>query len=487
MEWKTNQMEEKEQPLIEIHEEFESTAGGKCEGGVTFALFFSIFIAVSGSFTCGFAGGYSSPVHFAIIKDLHLSTAEYSLFGSLLTAGGLLGATVCGKLSDLTGRRGAMGLSSILCLAGWLSIAYSQDSMSLYIGRLALGFANGIMTYTIPVYVAEIAPKNIRGGLGLLHQFLMCCGIAAAFLVGLITSWRSLALMGTIPCMIQILGIFFIPESPRWLVTASSVDDFEAALKRLRGQHTDISEEAADIKEYTEAVENISEKFLDVFQMKYAYPLTVTLGLMALGGFGGTQRILYYASAIFESAGVPGNIGTIAMGLIQLPPFALCVIFMDKYGRRPLLLFSAAGMGVACFLVALSFLLKVHGLMMDTGPYLALVGILIFSASFPIGMGGIPCVIMSEVFPINIKGAAGTLATVVSSTSSWIVTYTFIFMMQWSSSGTFLVFTSVNAISVIFIAKLVPGTKGRTLEEIQELIIYKGPVMDVACNTKPLL
>uniref|UniRef100_A0A803KPA0 Major facilitator superfamily (MFS) profile domain-containing protein n=1 Tax=Chenopodium quinoa TaxID=63459 RepID=A0A803KPA0_CHEQI len=441
MEWKTNQREEKEQPLIEIHEEFESTAGGKCEGGVTFALFFSIFIAVSGSFTCGFAGGYSSPVHFAIIKDLHLSTAEYSLFGSLLTAGGLLGATVCGKLTDLTGRRGAMGLSSILCLAGWLSIAYSQDSMSLYIGRLALGFANGIMTYT----------------------FLMCCGIAAAFLVGLIISWRSLALMGTIPCMIQFLGIFFIPESPRWLVTASSVDDFEAALKRIRGQHTDISEEAADIK------------------------VICNLGLMALGGFGGTQGILFYASAIFESAGVPGSIGTIAMGLIQLPPFALCVFFMDKYGRRPLLLFSAGGMGIACFLVALSFLFKAHGLMMDTGPYLALVGILIFSASFPIGMGGIPCVIMSEVFPINIKGAAGTLATVVSSTSSWIVTYTFIFMMQWSSSGTFLVFASVNAISVIFVAKLVPETKGRTLEEIQELIIYKGPVMDAACNTRPLL
>lgn len=109
-----------------------------------------------------------------------------------------------------------------------------------------------------------------------------------------------------------------------------------------------------------------------------------------------------------------------------------------------------------------------HGWMTDLSPCLALLGILIFAASFPVGMGGIPYVIMSEIFPINIKGAAGSLASAVSFSSSWIVSYAFNFMMDWSSSGTFLIFTGINVLSLQFIAKLVPETKGRTLEEIQE-------------------
>ncbi|KNA18793.1 hypothetical protein SOVF_067430 [Spinacia oleracea] len=419
---------EAERPLIEI----QSTASSdKGEGSVTCVLVFSIFVAVCGSFACGLGGGYSSPCQSAIIKDLHLSTADYSLFGSLLMAGGLLGALVCGKLTDSMGRRGSMGLSSILCLAGWLSIAYSQDVRSLYIGRLATGFSTGLVAFATPVYITEIAPKNIRGGLGLLHQLLMSCGVTVALLVGLVTSWRDLALIGTVPCMIQLLGVFFIPESPRWLVKARSGDEYEAALKRLRGKNTDISQEAAEIKEHTEAVINNSHNFFDVFQIKYAYALTsFALNFVLITSYGPQS--------------------------LQLPPFALGVFLMDKHGRRPLLLFSAAGMAVACFLMALSFLFK------------------IFSATYPVGMGGIPSIIMSEIFPINIKGAAGTLATVVGNTSAWIVTYTFIFMMQWSSFGTFFAFSHVNITTLLFIAKLVPETKGRTLEDIQDLISYKG-------------
>ncbi|XP_074303247.1 sugar transporter ERD6-like 5 isoform X2 [Silene latifolia] len=377
-----------------------------------------------------------------------------------------------------------MGLSSYLFLIGWLTIACSQGSWSLDFGRLALGFANGITVYAVPVYIAEITPKDLRGGSVLLHQVMLCSGIAVVFMSGIITSWQILALIGTLPCLIQLVGIYFIPESPRWLirkqhslelpVKSSCSLDYEAALQRLRGTNTDISEEAAAIKANTEAIgNNVKHKFSNVFQKKYAYALIVCLGLMALAGFGGTFGILFYATAIFDSAGFSGTIGSSAMGLIQLPPTVLGVFLMDKFGRRPLLLFSAAGMGTGTLSLALSFLLKEHDLMTDFSPYLALFGILLFAATYPVGMGGVPFVIMSEIFPINIKGAAGSLATVVSFTSSWIVSYAFNFMMVWSSYGTFLVFTGVNVISLLFVAKLVPETKGRTLEEIQTLVTYK--------------
>ncbi|KAL9248080.1 hypothetical protein vseg_021442 [Gypsophila vaccaria] len=452
---------------------------------VTFVLMFSIFTAVCSSFAGGCAMGYSSPVQSSIVADLGLSTAEFSLFGSLLNVGGLLGALVCGKITDYFGRRGTMCISSLLYLTGWLAIACSQGSFTLDMGRLALGFANGIISYAVPVYIAEITPKDLRGGSVLLHQLMLCSGIAVVFLAGIVTSWQILALIGTLPCLIQLVGIYFIPESPRWLikmqpqsselpVLTSCCRNYEAALQRLRGKNVDISEEADEIRAHTNAFgKNVDHTLSYVFQERYAFALVVCLGLMALSGFGGAFGILFYAKSTFESAGLSGTVGSIALGLIQLPPAIAGVLLMDKFGRRPLLMFSAAGMGVGTLSLAISFSLKDHALLTDFSPYLALFGILLFAATFPLGMGGIPFVIMSEIFPINIKAAAGSLATVVSFVTTWIVTYSFNFMMNWSSSGTFLVFTSVNVCSLLFVAKLVPETKGRTLEEIQTSVMYK--------------
>ncbi|GMH13172.1 hypothetical protein Nepgr_015013 [Nepenthes gracilis] len=182
--------------------------------------------------------------------------------------------------------------------------------------------------------------------------------------------------------------------------------------------------------------------------------------------------IVYYASDIFESAGFSSSVGTVAMAIIQLPTTAFGVYLMDKSGRRPLLMFSASGMCSACILAGLSFLLKDHGWLKHFSPYLVFVGILLYSATYPLGMGGIPFILMSEIFPINIKGSAGSLATVVNWSTSWIVSYAFNFMLDWNSSGTFFIFAAVNTLSVLFIVKLVPETKGRSLEEIQESLIH---------------
>lgn len=351
--------DEEQQLLVRLDGEA-SSRDKKGDGDATLVLIFSVFIAVCGSFFCGCAAGYSSPVQSAILTDLGLSIAEYSLFGSLLTIGGIVGSLVSGKVTDFIGHRGTMGLSDVLCIAGWLCIAFAQGAWLLDLGRLALGIANGLFFYVVPVYIAEITPRNLRGGLVLLHQLMICCGVSLAYLVGLVTSWRILALIGILPCLIQLFGLQFIPASPRWLAKISHNEGYETALQRLRGKNVDISQEVADIRENAEAVENVSEDNLfSVFQMKYAYALTVSLGLMALAGFGGAFGILFYATAIFESAGFSASIGTISVALVQLPPTALGVFLMDNFGRRPLLLYSAAAMGTACLSVAVSFLMKV--------------------------------------------------------------------------------------------------------------------------------
>ncbi|KAF8038811.1 hypothetical protein BT93_B1383 [Corymbia citriodora subsp. variegata] len=380
------------------------------------------------------------------VSGSYVFGSAYSLFGSILTIGAMMGAAVSGRIADYIGRRGTMGLSEILCITGWIAIALSK----------------------VPVYIAEITPKNLRGGFTTVHQLMICCGVSMTYLIGAFVSWRALALIGIIPCLVQVIGLPFIPESPRWLAKTGRSKECEAALLHLRGKNADISQEAAEIWEYTETLRQLSEaRILDLFQRKYAYSLIVGVGLMVLQQFGGVNGIAFYASFIFISAGFSGSVGTIAMVVVQIPMTALGVLLMDKSGRRPLLLVSAAGTCLGCLMTGFSFYFQDLQMWKAFTPILALVGVLVYTGSFSLGMGGIPWVIMSEIFPINMKGLAGSLVTVVSWLGSWIISYAFNFMMDWSSAGTFFIFSSICGFTVLFIAKLVPETKGRTLEEIQ--------------------
>ncbi|KAL0718594.1 hypothetical protein Bca4012_067917 [Brassica carinata] len=302
---------------------------------------------------------------------------------------------------------------------------------------------------------------------------MICLGVSMTYLLGSFVGWRILALIGMVPCVVQMMGLIVIPESPRWLAKVGRWDEFEIALQRLRGESTYISYESSEIKEYTRRLSHISEGgIFDLFQAQYAKSLLVGVGLMVLQQFGGVNGIAFYASSIFISAGVSSKIGMIAMVIVQIPMTTIGVILMDKSGRRPLLLISAAGTLTGCLLVALSFSLQGVRTLSGGTSYIALAGVLVYTGSFSLGMGGIPWVIMSEIFPIDIKGSAGSLVTVVSWVGSWIISFAFNFLINWSPAGTFYVFATVCGVTVIFVAKLVPETKSRTLEEIQSSINY---------------
>ncbi|KAF8038961.1 hypothetical protein BT93_B1497 [Corymbia citriodora subsp. variegata] len=429
------------------------TGDGGSGGSVTGLLVLSTMVAVCGSLEFGAAIGYSSPAESGIMDDLGLSLAEYSVFGSIMTVGAILGAIMSGKTADLVGRR---------------AIIFSEGAWVLDIGRLLVGCGVGLFSYVVPVYISEIAPKNLRGGFGTAHQFMLSFGSALIYFIGTVVNWRILALIGAGPCVLQLLGLFFIPESPRWLAKLGREREYEAVLRYLRGKNADISEEATEIKEYTLTLQRLSEgRILDLFQKTYTRSLLVGVGLMALQQFGGTNAIVFYASSIFESAGFPANIGTVTMAVVQVPMTIVGVLLMDKSGRRPLLLISAIGTCLGCFLAGLSFLLEDFHQWTQVAPTLAFVGIVVYNASFGLGLAGIPWLIMSEIFPMNMKGSAGSLVSVVNWFASWIVTYVFNFLMELSTAGTFFIFSAIAGLTILFVAKLVPETKGRTLEEIQ--------------------
>nr|XP_023918123.1 sugar transporter ERD6-like 5 isoform X2 [Quercus suber] len=419
-------------------------------GAATATVVFSTFIAVCGSYVFGAAIGYSSPAMSGIMEDLGISLAQFSVFGSVMTIGAMLGATFSGRIADLLGRRWAMGLSEISCVGGWLAIMFSEGAWSLDLGRLLIGCGVGVLSYVVPVYIAEITPKRLRGGFTTAHQFMLSVGLALTYFIGTVVNWRTLALIGTIPSLVQLVGLFFIPESPRWLAKFGEEKDYEASLRRLRGEDADIFQEATEIRDYTEALQQLPQgRFLDLFQRIYAHSLIVGVGIMILQQFGGANGIVFYASSIFKLAGFSTEVGTTAMAVAQIPTSILSVLIMDKAGRKPLLMLSAVGTCLGCLITGLSFLLQVY------------------NGSFGLGLAGIPWLIMSEIFPLNMKGSAGSLVSLVNWFSSWIVSYIFNFLMEWSSAGTFFIFAIISGLTVLFVAKLVPETKGQTLEEIQ--------------------
>ncbi|KAM0928964.1 hypothetical protein ACQ4PT_001925 [Festuca glaucescens] len=293
---------------------------GRPTGSTLGMVMASTGVAVMGSFAFGVAIGYSAPTEAGIRQDLQLTLSQYSVFGSILTIGAMIGAVASGYIADVAGRKGAMRASALFCVVGWLAIFLAQSAASLDFGRFCTGFGVGVFSYVVPVFIAEIAPKALRGVLTALNQLLVCTGLSVTYIVGTMVSWRMLATAGLVPCIILIVGLFFIPESPRWLAKVGRQKEFEIALQRLRGKNADVFLEAEEIKEFIESIESLPKAGIqDLFSRSYICPVIIRVGLMVFQQFVGINGILFYASETFVSAGFPsGNLGTILMGCIQV-------------------------------------------------------------------------------------------------------------------------------------------------------------------------
>ncbi|KAE9453212.1 hypothetical protein C3L33_14892, partial [Rhododendron williamsianum] len=295
--------------------------------------------------------------------------------------------------SETSGEKGSIAM---VLLSTAVAVGYSAPTQSAIREELHLSLAEGALYLDMGRFLTGY-------GIGIFSFVLMIVtGVSTGYLLGTLITWRSLALTGLLPCIVIFFGLFFVPESPRWLVTVGKKKEFEAALRKLRGKDADISREAAEIQAYIEALQSLPKsRMTDLFDRKYIRSVIIGVGLMFFQQFGGINGVSFYVSETFAAAGISGNVGTIAYAIIQ-----------------------------------------------------------VYVASFSIGMGAVPWVIMSE-------GAAGSLVVLVNWLGAWAVSFTFNFLMSWSSTGTFFVYSAFCALTVLFVAKVVPETKGKTFEEIQ--------------------
>ena len=427
-------------------------------------------IAALSGILFGYDTGVISGAILFITEQFHCSSALNGFIVSSVLLGACAGSLISGRVTDHVGRKRMLIFDAVLFIIGTLITAFATTITVLVIGRIVVGVAIGIASFTAPLYISEIAPKQYRGALVSLNQLAIATGIFISYLVNYHFShdgaWRWMFGVGIIPAILLLIGMFFLPYSPRWMASKGEREKAFSILHKLRCCPT-IAE--AELNEIHQSLNNENTSWRDLFRPTIRKTLLIGIGLSVMQQVTGINTILYYAPTIFKMSGFHAAssaiFASIAIGIVFLVFTLVSVSLIDKLGRKPLLYFGISFMAIATLVMIASFHLNTE---FFGTKILLLTGILVYVMAFAVSLGPIAWLMIAEVFPTQVRGFGASIATFFNWGSNWLVAMTFLSLIDWiGKSNTFLIYFIACLLSLMFVKFFVPETKGCSLEQIE--------------------
>ncbi len=424
----------------------------------------------------GYDTGVISGAVLFVQEDFHLTTFQEEIVVSAVLLGAMIGAAIGGRLADRFGRRAVLLQVALLFMVGALGTALAPSTAWLSVGRVVVGIAIGIASFTAPLYISEISPADVRGKLVSLNQLMITIGIVCSYLAdyGLadMRGWRWMFGLAAIPAMILLIGLLFVPESPRWYMRQLLRERAREVLAKIR-KPSDVEPELAEIEA---SLNQQQGGWRELLSPSLRPALIIGIGLAVFQQFTGINTVIYYAPTIFRLAGLHSNsaaiLATVGVGIVNVLMTVVALELLDRVGRRPLLLYGLVGMIVSLGILGAGFL---SANPTSTLAWTSVVCVAAYVACFAISLGPIFWLMIAEIYPLKIRSRAMGIATMANWGSNLLVALTFLSLLHvLGRPWTFWLYALVGILAWIFVVRLVPETKGKTLEEIEGIWRARG-------------
>lgn len=434
-------------------------------------LYVVAIVASLGGLLSGYDTGVISGALLFINETWILPDTLQGFLVSSVLIGAVIGAATNGILADIFGRKKIILATALIFILGSVMCAFAPNVYILIISRIFVGFAVGIVNFVVPLYLSEISPKNLRGTLVSLYQWAITSGILFSYFINAafaqaVYNWRWMLFAGVLPGLILFVGMCLMSDTPRWLVSKNREDEAKDVFKKIEPD-IDAEKEIQDIKTTLNS-ESKEKNF--TFKKWMLMPFVVGIGIMFAQICTGINTIIYYAPTIFKTAGFDSNLtaiyATTGIGVVNFIMTIVAVFFTDKIGRKPLLYFGLTGVMLSLFALGTSFAFA--NVLGSSLKWVAVGSLITYIICFAMSLGPIGWILVSEVFPLKIRGIAMSICTVSNFAFNFFVVGSFpILLHRIGGAWTFWMFGAVSFLCIIFVYFFIPETKGISLEQIE--------------------
>lgn len=436
-----------------------------------------------GGLLFGYDLGVVAGALLLINDELGLTNLEKGFVTSSLLVGCMVGSLSAARLADRLGRRGLVLVSGVVFGIGCAVASVAPNLEVIIAGRLVMGLAVGALSMTVPIYLSEIAPARTRGALSGLNQLMISSGILVAYLINLALNghgqWRIAFAFALVPAIALVVGVYFQPESPRWLMKKGHEDEARAILAR-RGDEADVESQLAEIRTVLGNVVTRQGVGALLSNRRLRRVLLVGVGVAFLQQVIGINTIIYYAPTILKELGFADSAALLAnagLGALTVLVTVIMLLLVDRIGRRRPLIFGALGMAICMVALGMVSFAAGNNAASGTGGWIAIASLALFKVCFSLSWGGMAWILLGEVFPLNVRETAMSVATFANWTGNLFVGLFFPVLLGLGKGQVFFLFALIGVIAFLFAVSIVPETKGKSLEQIEHELV---PVREVA-------